>query len=210
MIKPRCPTCQRIFTGSACPCRAGATYRPLECECGQPAKEVYLDKLGEWPLCARCLELEMDGFAPLPLPEASPEDDPYLFDEGIPLSGTASRTSQPPDFPPLGLSEREYEVAQLAYLKNAQVAYMLKIKEGTVKDHFARILKKLGLHSKREIPYRLRSASAPAAPETSPETAPVSGPPPSPEQPATVTLTVTASPGQLDALLEWLKAFKPG
>ncbi len=208
MIKPHCPICSHIFTGPACFCRQGRPPRPLKCECGRPAAEIYQDDLGEWPLCARCLELEQDGFAPMPLSGRSAEDDPYLFNERIPLSIPAGQGGESDGFPPCGLTDREYEIAQLAHLPNAEIAFLSKISPSTVKSYFSRILKKLGVHSRYEIPYCLRvqsTAELPNGPEVAPSSPAEAGHAIG-ASPITLTLTVTANPAQLEGLLAWLDA----
>jgi DNA-binding CsgD family transcriptional regulator len=160
MIKPRCPICNSIYLDPACPCREGRKPHNLECECGKPASEIYVDKLGEWPLCSACLELELDEFAPLPLPDYKDEDDPLLLDERIPLA--ASDTYEPLIQTPLpfDLTAREYQVALLAHLSYQQIAARLKLSEWTVKAHFKSVLQKLGIRSKHEIPHVLRAAES--------------------------------------------------
>jgi len=122
--------------------------RKLECECGKPAKEIYTDRLGEWPLCKECLALELDEFAPLPLPN--------YHDEYQEESLTSSR----------GIRFRTMEIL-LTYqcVKNrspglltsamkklhSSSSYMIE----TVKSHFKSIRKKPGIRSKYEIPYVL-------------------------------------------------------
>ncbi len=148
----------------------------------------------------------------MPLPDYSDEENPYLFNERIQLPGVGAVSEDGDDLPPFGMTDREYEIAQLAHLKNAEVAFLLKITPETVKSHFSRIIKKIGIHSKHEIPYFLHNilrvpepASTPLLeppkstvmePESSTETEPTC--------PATVTITVTASPRQLEGLLDWL------
>ncbi len=148
MIKEHCPDCNSIYIGDTCPCRKGKKSRKLECECGKPAKEIYTDKLGEWPLCKECLTLELDEFAPLPLPNYHDE---YQEEPLTPASGNKSQD----DGNPLDLSEREEQIAKLADRSDEEIAKQLFISIDTVKTHFKKIRKKLGIRSRYEIPYVL-------------------------------------------------------
>ena len=151
MIKEHCPDCNSIYTGDTCPCRKSKKPRKLECECGKPAKEVYTDRLGEWPLCKECLALELDEFAPLPLPNYHDE----YQEESLTL---ASGNKIQDDGNPLDLSEREEQIAQLCNLSDEEIAKQLFISIDTVKTHFKKIRKKLGIRSRYEIPYVLERA----------------------------------------------------
>ena len=211
MIKPRCPVCNSTYIDPACPCREGRKPQNLECECGKPATEIYVDKLGEWPLCASCLELELDGFAPMPLPDYRDEEDPLLLDERIPLA--ASNSTEPLIQTPLpfDLTEREYQVALLAQLSYQQIAARLMLSEWTVKTHFKSILKKLGIRSRHEIPHVLSAAESEAKMETSAsaiatEWADASMPPEDgpPDRVMTVTLTITGKAERLREILSLL------
>jgi hypothetical protein len=93
MIKEHCPDCNSIYIGDCCPCRKGKKPRKLECECGKPAKEIYTDKLGEWPLCKECLTLELDEFAPLPLPNYNDE---YQEESLTPATGNKIQDDENP------------------------------------------------------------------------------------------------------------------
>ncbi len=148
MIKEHCPDCNIIYIGDSCPCRKGKKPRKLECECGKPVKEIYTDRLGEWPLCKECLALELDEFAPLPLPNYHDE-----FQEKSLTPGTGNRIQD--DGNPLDLSEREEQIAQLADLSDEEIAKQFFISIETVKTHFRSIRKKLGIRSRYEIPYIL-------------------------------------------------------
>ena len=148
MIKEHCPDCNSIYIGDSCPCRKGNKPRKLECECGKPAKEIYTDRLGEWPLCKECLALELDEFAPLPLPNYHDE---YQEESLTPATGNKIQD----DGNPLDLSEREEQIAQLADLSDEEIAKQLFISIETVKTHFKNIRKKLGIRSRYEIPYVL-------------------------------------------------------
>jgi DNA-binding CsgD family transcriptional regulator len=148
MIKEHCPDCNSIYIGDICPCRKGKNVRKLECECGKPAKEIYTDRLGEWPLCKECLALELDEFAPLPLPNYHNE---YQEEPLTPASGNRVQG----DGNPFDLSEREEQIAQLADLSDEEIAKHLCISTETVKSHFKKIRKKLGIRSRYEIPYIL-------------------------------------------------------
>jgi DNA-binding CsgD family transcriptional regulator len=148
MIKEHCPDCNSIYIGDSCPCRKGKKPRKLECECGKPAKEVYTDRLGEWPLCRDCLALELDEFAPLPLPNYHDE---YQEESLAPARGNRIQG----DGNPFDLSEREEQIAQLANISDEEIANQLFISIETVKTHFKKIRKKLGIRSRYEIPYVL-------------------------------------------------------
>ncbi len=45
------------YLGRVCFCSTVRRRRKLICDCGRPAVETYLDELGEWLLCERCLGL---------------------------------------------------------------------------------------------------------------------------------------------------------
>ena len=148
MIKEHCPDCNSIYIGVSCPCRKGKNPRKLECECGKPAKEIYIDRLGEWPLCKECLALELDEFSPLPL---SNYQDEYQEESLTPARGNRIQG----DGNHFDLSEREEQIAQLANISDEEIANQLFISIETVKTHFKKIRKKLGIRSRYEIPYVL-------------------------------------------------------
>ena len=148
MIKEHCPDCNNIYIGDSCPCRKGKKPRKFECECGKPAKEIYTDRLGEWPLCKECLALELDEFAPLPLPNYN---DKYQEESLTVATGNKIQD----DRNPLDLSEREEQIAQLADLSDEEIAQQFFISIETVKSHFKSIRKKLDIRSRYEIPYVL-------------------------------------------------------
>ncbi|MFC2055556.1 helix-turn-helix transcriptional regulator [Chloroflexota bacterium] len=148
MIKEHCPDCNSIYIGDSCPCRLGKKPRKLDCECGKPAKEIYTDRLGEWALCKECLVLELDEFAPLPLPNYHDE-----CQEECLTPARENRIEGKGN--PLELSEREEQIAQLADLSDEEIAKQLFISIETVKTHFKNIRKKLGIRSRYEIPYVL-------------------------------------------------------
>ena len=165
MIKEHCPDCNSIYIGDSCPCRKGNKPRKLECECGKPAKEIYTDRLGEWPLCKECLALELDEFAPLPLPNYHDE---YQDESLTPATGNKIQD----DGNPLDLSEREEQIARLADRSDEEIAKQLYISIETVKTHFKNIRKKLGIRSRYEIPYVLdrdQGVNSPADEFTLPE-----------------------------------------
>jgi len=148
MIKEHCPDCNSIYIGDTCPCRKGKKSRKLECECGKPAKEIYTDKLGEWPLCKECLTLELDEFAPLPLPNYHDE---YQEEPLTPASGNKSQD----DGYPLDLLQREAQIGKLADRSDEEIAKRLSISIDSANTHFKKIRKKLGIRSRYEIPYVL-------------------------------------------------------
>ena len=165
MIKEHCPDCNSIYIGDICPCRKGKNVRKLECECGKPAKEIYTDRLGEWPLCKECLALELDEFAPLPLPNYHDE---YQEESLTPATGNRNQN----DGNPFDLSEREEQIARLADRSDEEIAKQLYISIETVKTHFKNIRKKLGIRSRYEIPYVLdrdQGVNSPAEEFTLPE-----------------------------------------
>jgi DNA-binding CsgD family transcriptional regulator len=211
MIKPRCPVCNSIFLDPACSCREGRKPQKLECECGKPASEIYVDRLGEWPLCSACLELELDEFAPMPLPDYRDKDDPFLLDERIPLAASSADEPLIQTPLPFDLTEREYQVALLAHLSYQQIAARLKLSEWTVKAHFKSVLQKLGIRSKHEIPHVLRAAESGVKMETSASAIAVDwagvGAPSedeSPDRMLTVTLTITSKAERLKEILSLL------
>ena len=142
-IKPHCSNCGKIYLGNLCLCRQGRRAPKLECECGREAIEVLFDALGEWPLCRRCLDLEADGFAEMPLPDYTRQPEPPEPARPLMPPGVAAAA--------IGLSRREYEVARLYRLSDQRIAQLLDISPSTVKDAFRRIRKKLGLHSRYEL-----------------------------------------------------------
>ncbi|MFC2043275.1 helix-turn-helix transcriptional regulator [Chloroflexota bacterium] len=148
MIKEHCPDCNSIYISDNCPCGKGKKPRKLECECGKPAKEIYTDRLGEWPLCKECLALELDEFAPLSLPNYHDE---YQEESLTPASGNMIED----DENPWDLSEREEQIARLSDLSDEEIAKQFFISIDTVKSHFKSIRKKLGIRSRYEIPYVL-------------------------------------------------------
>jgi DNA-binding CsgD family transcriptional regulator len=152
MLKERCPACQRCYLGPACACRTGARPRRLACACGRPAVEVWVDDLGEWPLCSRCLakvqasQANLSESAPsggaVPQPEAAPTD-------AGPSQGGLPAPS--PDEMRALLTPREFEVAKLAHLTNRQIADRLGVSIGTVKSQMISLRHKLGLHTRVEV-----------------------------------------------------------
>ena len=56
---------------------------------------------------------------------------------------------------PFDLSEREEQIAHLADLSDEEIAKQFFISIDTVKTHFKKIRKKLGIRSRYEIPYVL-------------------------------------------------------
>ena len=112
MIKPRCPGCNYPYLEDDCPWQEGRHARRLECDCGNPAVEVWDDELGEWPLCEDCLRLAQDEFAPLPLPDHS-KDVIAPVPAALPVMD-----SEPAPEIPYGLTQRELQIARLSYMTN--------------------------------------------------------------------------------------------
>jgi DNA-binding CsgD family transcriptional regulator len=127
----------------------GKRMKRIYCTCGKLAEDVYIDDLGEWPMCEECLKTVQDEYAHLPLPDWDAEilqgDDEFedKYDRGD---------------PPFGLTDRQYQIAQLTHLSNDEIAEQLNISPATVQDHFNAIHKKLGIRSRHEIPYKLLDA----------------------------------------------------
>jgi DNA-binding CsgD family transcriptional regulator len=162
MPKPHCPDCDSIFTGDSCRCVTGKKPRKLKCKCGEPAAEIYVDRLGEWPLCEACLELASDEFATMPLPSDSSKrgnkTEPSSKDKKSTKHKRSRRKAKSKTrlSIPFELSKREFEVAQLYHLPNEKIAEKLFISEATVKSHYKSIHKKMKIHSRYEIPYLLK------------------------------------------------------
>ncbi len=98
--------------------------------------------------CKECLALKLDEFAPLPLPN--------YHDEYQEESLTSARGNKiQDDGNPFDLSEREEQIARLADRSDEEIAKQLFISIDTVKTHFKKIRKKLGIRSRYEIPYVL-------------------------------------------------------
>jgi len=128
---------------------------------------VWVDELGEWPLCKRCLAQvqadqarrslsEASGGETEPQPETGvqPSVPANLNEEDLPTS-PASRSM---DAIRLLLTRREFEVAQMAHLTNRQIADRLGISIGTVKTQLHSIRQKLGLRTRADL---IRFFSAP-------------------------------------------------
>lgn len=155
MIKVRCKHCKRIYLGERCPCEGQGRYRKLKCDCGKPAAEVWLDDLGEWPLCAVCLHSLEDEPAPgTPLDEREDGNGDGDGQEGDLL---------PAEYP-FGLTRRQYEIALLAHLSSEEIARRLTISENTVNSHMKLIFKKLNVKSRYEIQHVLGSQEGVPAP----------------------------------------------
>ena len=184
MIKTHCPSCSRIYLGDTCSCKQGRKHYQFKCKCGNIAQEVYSDNLGEWPLCKSCLELELNGFSPLPLPNL----DKKQFDSG---KNPAVRPKK--EFP-FSLTKREFEIAVLYHLSNEEIAHKLNVDVSTVRSHFHRINKKLNIHSRFEIPHVLQLYKKPAEVN---ETAAKKHK----SDPMTVTITITGKVHKMDDIL---------
>jgi DNA-binding CsgD family transcriptional regulator len=110
--------------------------------------------LGEWPLCAECLELELDEFAPMPLPDYSNtvEEEPGNPNDTFRSNITAFADDlQFTNGYPFGLTRREFEIARLVNLSNQEIAERLSISLKTAKSHVTHIMEKLGVTSRQEI-----------------------------------------------------------
>jgi DNA-binding CsgD family transcriptional regulator len=176
MIKERCKKCDRIYKGEECPCATGRRYRELKCDCGEPAVEVYRDRLGEWPFCSVCLKryLEPDGEELLPDHNAQEQKD-----------GEAGAREYP-----FALTRRQYEIARLSPKSDKEIGEKLSISPSTVNAHLRVIFKKLGVQSRHEIRHVLsRAEDGPARPDDM--GLEVDGDTDEPGQPATVTLTIS-------------------
>ena len=184
MIKPHCLSCSRIYLGDTCSCKQVRKNRQLKCNCGNIAQEVYLDNLGEWPLCKSCLELELNGFSPLPIPNL---DKKQFASDKNPVAG------QKNEFP-YSLTKREYEIAVLYYLSNEEIAQKLNVDVSTIRSHFHRIHKKLNIHSRFEIPHVLKLNKKPAELDEAEAKKHKS-------DPLTVTITITGKVHKMDDIL---------
>jgi len=176
MIKERCKKCDRIYKGEECPCGTGRRYRELKCDCGEPAAEVYHDRLGEWPFCSACLKryMEPDGEERLPDHNAQ-----------VPKGGGEGAHDYP-----FALTRRQYEIAQLSNLSDKEIGEKLSISRSTVNAHMKIIFKKLGVQSRHEIRYVLsRAEDGPARPDDM--GLEVDGDTDEPGQPATVTFSIS-------------------
>jgi len=207
MIKPHCSHCNSLYLDDLCPCRNGRKPARLECECGQPAHEIVVDRLGEWPLCRACLALELDEFAPLPLPDFSAEDVPELFEDPPPEPDPLPPLEDlPGKIPPCGLTPRQYQVACLTYLPNQLIADRLSIAKATVHTHMERIYRKLQVSDRQAIIPILQGGIL-AADTTSANPAKNSTQPATPlavQAPTTLSLTISGSVDSLQDVLEKL------
>lgn len=148
VIKEHCPDCDRIYLGARCRCHLSKRVRVPRCDCGEKAVEVLLDDLGEWPLCRRCLALSQAPAGQEPPAEAEQQVDATSSNPG-------GVVLEPP---PLNLTRRQYQIAQMAHLSNHQIADRLSLSRDTVKTHISLILKKLGARSRHQIPGILAAA----------------------------------------------------
>ena len=75
----------------------------------------------------------------------------YVLNIGEPAPDEILTADEPPDYQ---LTRREREVAEFIGqgLTNGQIARELVLSERTVEKHVANILKKLGLHSREQVP----------------------------------------------------------
>ena len=144
MIKKRCEVCGRIYLGERCACQDGLGYQALTCICGEEAVEVYVDGLGEWPLCLDCLRnLERQEGIELTLPV------PRSLDGTVDEREEVAPQEKPPL--PFDLTERQYQVAIRAEMTNTQIAKELNISVETVRTHMKEVFKKLNVHSRYDI-----------------------------------------------------------
>lgn len=137
MIKNRCEVCGRIYLGERCQCQSGKRRRKILCECGKAAYEVYVDKLGEWPMCRSCLDR---------VPEAAAEMRTRK-EHDIQMEEIKSERVRYP----YGLTARQYEIALLSHLTDEEIAEKLSISPATVGAHQKIVFKKLGVRSRYEI-----------------------------------------------------------
>jgi DNA-binding CsgD family transcriptional regulator len=192
MLKEPCPICKSNYLGETCPCESGFKPQALNCDCGKTALSVYFDDLGEWPLCADCLALLEDEFAPLPLPifeGTHPLDDlddpaPKPFPQSVPNTHILADKT---------LTDRELEILHLYDRTNREIADRLDIGITTVRSHWKSIKDKLSIHSRWETPYLLGhkgplkgypiALGTSTHPQTSPQT----------DSPALYSVTITVS-----------------
>ncbi len=167
MIKEHCPDCNSIYIGDTCPCQKGKKPRKLECECGKPAKEIYTDRLGEWPLCfvrsAWLLSWTNSPRCPYPITTMNTRKNPSLRREGIRFRTMEILLTYQ------SVKNRSPGLLISAMKKShSSSSYMIE----TVKSHFKSIRKKLGIRSRYEIPYvldRAQGVNPPAEELTLPE-----------------------------------------
>jgi hypothetical protein len=200
MIKSHCSECGSIFLGDSCPCQLGSSPRRLLCDCDQPAVEVYIDDLGEWPLCSDCLALALDEFSPLPLPDFNPSSKPDS------QPNEEEHLPDPLDFP-FDLTEREYQIVCMYDLTNHQIADELMLSPATIRTHWRNIHEKMNIHSRWEIPYMLG-----LKPSAKPITAKVPNPSFESSPPAQssldVTITLTGQVASISDLVTLLSTNK--
>lgn len=145
VVKAVCSHCQQPYLGRNCPCQQGRKTPRLECECGKPATAVWVDDFGEWPLCSRCLALEQDEFAPLPI---RPTVSDLLQGRGTEFSLQDLIANS--DLARC-LTRREMQVASLAHLPDEEIGNFLFISTRTVRWHLQNIRRKLGVSERAEI-----------------------------------------------------------
>ena len=190
MIKARCKHCRRIYLGERCPCEGQRRYRKLKCDCGKPAEEVWLDDLGEWPLCADCLhDLEEEPAPGTVLDEREDGNG----------AGDGQESDLLPAEYPFGLTRRQYENALLAYLSSEEIARRLTISVNTVNSHMKLIFKKLNVKSRYEIPHVLGSQEG--VPDLSASQAEAGG---DDQLVITVSISCSGNPEQLRDVLDIL------
>ena len=142
MIKARCEICGQIYLGERCRCQETNQRRSILCICGQPAQEIFVDDLGEWPMCNTCLKR---------LPEAAAiMNHKQQADEGIQAVKKGKKY-------PFGLTARKYEIARLSHLSDEEIAQKLCISPATVRGHLKVVFKKLGVRSRYEIRHVLHA-----------------------------------------------------
>lgn len=98
--------------------------------------------------------METEEFAPLPIPEFVSDTSNPNEPEAILIDLTAEeeipRFRSPLKFP-FDFTPREYQVALLTDRTNEEISEILCISPWTVKSHIAKILRKMGLKSRRDV-----------------------------------------------------------
>jgi DNA-binding CsgD family transcriptional regulator len=167
-------------------------YRELKCDCGEPAVEVYCDRLGEWPMCSVCLKryLEPDGEELLPDHNAQEQKD-----------GEAGAREYP-----FALTRRQYEIARLSPKSDKEIGEKLSISPSTVNAHLRVIFKKLGVQSRHEIRHVLsRAEDDQARLDNMGWEVDGDGDSDEPGEPATVTLSISKQVDRFSEIRDFIR-----
>jgi len=191
MLKPHCPSCNQIYPGERCACQLDQRYLAPVCECGLPALELVVDELGEWPMCATCLERSRYGrSAPDQTHDRRANGQPTGDLVTEPVGDAPEQSSLEPY--PFDLTYRQYQIAQLSHLTNQAIAKRLCLAEDTVKGHLKSIFRKMDVRSRYEIKHLLNGAATLADQEPD---QPLPGSDPDPPSTPSVTILMTLPTG---------------